>query len=192
MGNHTGAPLPPGNHKRWWKIVTPKKRQKLDACLLSNGFYGFWSHWIGRTVACLNTPECPWCRQDASRWGGYIPALVNEGGKTVERVLGLTKGAAEQLVAIEAERGGLRGLVVTLQRQRPPGQEKERDNDPVQVIAHHKKDPATLPEPFDVFDSVQRVFGLNEFWAMHARANGAAVHNALKEQHEKERARNHG
>lgn len=175
MGNHTGAPLPFESGKRWWKIRAPRGEEKLTAVLLSDGFVGCWSHWVGRTVPCSETPECEFCRaHQPMRWTGYMPAVVRELSAWVQYVLALTEGAARYLCRVEEQWSGLRGLNVTFQRKATKNDGGIKVNDPVMVKVHHKEDLDKIPAPFDVVGSVTRLYGHNEWWALHMRNNGAA------------------
>lgn len=167
MSRNTGAPLPGGGQQRWWKIAAPKGSIPMSAVLLNSGYVGCWTHWDGRQLPCEMTPECALCRKGLpNRWGAYIASVVQEGSAWVEKVLALTEGAARQLLPQESHDDGLRGLVITLKR------DGSKPNAPIKVKFHNRAELDKIPKGFDVWDSLMRMWGVNEYWHLHCRSNG--------------------
>lgn len=151
---HNGAPLPPRGQLRWFKIISPTKGRPLSAIIYGDTFTAKWTHYVPPTLPCTETPDCHWCKGGiGSRLNGYIAAGEYHTGQP--RVLGLTYGACCQFTELLQKRGTLRGLYVTLSRI------YVSDKAPIKVTINKDTDGSKLMEPFDVIDSLSRMWGIN-------------------------------
>lgn len=160
---NSGAPLPPHGQQRWWKIISPGQHRPLGVVLNGDTFFGQWTHYVPPTLPCSRRPECVYCKGGlGSRFSGYIPCVQRLDRE--QYVLGLTYGACKQLLGHLAERGTLRGIEVVLSRKHPA------PNAPVVVKVQRTVIVSQLPAPFDVQDSLSRMWGVNrEFLARGCR-----------------------
>ena len=136
----------------------------LKVGLLGPEIVGVLTHYhLGakRTVPCLGEDVCPLCGTGSqARWKGYCPAT--RGGTREMCVVEITEGAARAILSHPLAAGGLRGLVLTLQRK------KTHPNAP--VFATLEKAPATavIPPAFDPVPSLLALWGKNEKLAVRS------------------------
>lgn len=152
-----GAALPPPGQLRWHRIVSPTHGRSLRAVILGSSFFGKWTHFKETTLPCTETEDCEYCRGGiAPRYNGYTPALTGNPGQ--KNVLALTYYGACQLTETLATRGTLRGLEIDLVRK------YKSNRAPVLVKIVREISSPSLPEEFDVLDSLARMWGINRAW----------------------------
>lgn len=180
MSENHGAPRPTNSQERWYKIVGPKGTVRMTAFLLDSGYYGCWSHWVGRQMECRMSADCALCqRGEPVRWNGYIAAQVETDKGWEDVILALSDNAAKELDEQVPKWEGMRGLVITLKRD--PGKVNGR----VHVKVEKKAPVGKIPEPFDVISSLQRMWGVNAIWL------GQMRRNAEQQQHRKRGSKHH-
>lgn len=116
------------------------------------------THWVGnRTVAHVH-PNCPHCECGwPIKLDGYQLAIPLKGPVAV---LPLTVSALVDLVGLDAQFEGLRGLVVEVMRT------ANRSNGRVSVVGERKVDQAKLPPDRCLKKLVAGLLGVPPFWPL--------------------------
>lgn len=150
-----GAPLPSYDQMRWYKPLSPKTTNGIVVTILGDTFLAKWTHYVPPTLPCTETEDCHWCKAGhGNRYNGYI-ACHYETTKQLH-MLCLTYGACKQILPELKTRGTLRGLRVKLARKH------NGEKAPVLVQILDRLNPASVPPPFDVLDSLSKMWGINK------------------------------
>ncbi len=146
----------PGEHGDGfaWRICRAAAAVPLKLVLLSDDWFGIRLHyWNRRSRPCTGPATCPVCRQQVSRWNGYLLAVRCSDESHV--VWEFTPAIHDDLAAAREKYGTLRGLQVRITRK------DKRENGRLQ-FSEYGQTPglATLPPAQDIVPIIFRIWGL--------------------------------
>ncbi len=138
-------------------IVRPEARNgyKVWAVILSDRVFGVMTHYQARTRPCGHPHhECRFCNAGMpKRWRGYVAAFETKSKAIC--LIELTPKAANELDEQTTQYTTLRGLVITLEREKP------RMNAPCRVTdveALKTSQVERIPDAFNVPDQLTRIW----------------------------------
>jgi len=146
----------PSKQHQFIPIISPRPHSRTVCVITSDTWIGAYTHFYdNRTRPCLDLVEhCEGCqRKQAKRWKAYLCGILVPSHRQV--IIEITLGALDSCPALRFDKGQLRGKKITLIRN------GSARNAPVCVQLETLRGLENLPQPFDLMESLCRVWGVH-------------------------------